>query len=154
MLLLLRRQLLCGHRAEYAIANGLGCLSPTIGWPGPACCLPAWFDVSSRDPGRWHVGRAGVYGYGLPARFLHQLPPVPARVPDYGAGGELVKGGMYGRRAFTLTLPPSSRQNEPASPYRQARVLQRDWRDAGRLPGRSEERRVGKECRSRWSPYH
>src|SRR3712207_9188795 len=25
------------------------------------------------------------------------------------------------------------------------------WR---RLPRRSEERRVGKECRSRWSPYH
>ena len=24
---------------------------------------------------------------------------------------------------------------------------------AGRV-GRSEERRVGKECRSRWSPYH
>src|SRR5260221_13999849 len=23
-----------------------------------------------------------------------------------------------------------------------------------RVPGRSEERRVGKECRSRWSPYH
>ena len=23
-----------------------------------------------------------------------------------------------------------------------------------RLPLRSEERRVGKECRSRWSPYH
>ena len=23
-----------------------------------------------------------------------------------------------------------------------------------RFPGRSEERRVGKECRSRWSPYH
>src|SRR6266446_5812071 len=23
-----------------------------------------------------------------------------------------------------------------------------------RLAGRSEERRVGKECRSRWSPYH
>ena len=26
-------------------------------------------------------------------------------------------------------------------------------KDASRLP-RSEERRVGKECRSRWSPYH
>src|SRR3989449_8812180 len=27
--------------------------------------------------------------------------------------------------------------------------------DAGRAPEiRSEERRVGKECRSRWSPYH
>ena len=24
----------------------------------------------------------------------------------------------------------------------------------GRSTGRSEERRVGKECRSRWSPYH
>src|SRR3712207_9437424 len=23
-----------------------------------------------------------------------------------------------------------------------------------KLPSRSEERRVGKECRSRWSPYH
>src|SRR5260370_6476426 len=26
--------------------------------------------------------------------------------------------------------------------------------DVPRLPNRSEERRVGKECRSRWSPYH
>src|SRR5256885_12694446 len=26
--------------------------------------------------------------------------------------------------------------------------------DAGELKCRSEERRVGKECRSRWSPYH
>src|SRR3972149_3521804 len=25
---------------------------------------------------------------------------------------------------------------------------------AGTIEGRSEERRVGKECRSRWSPYH
>src|SRR4029434_4836867 len=24
----------------------------------------------------------------------------------------------------------------------------------GKQPSRSEERRVGKECRSRWSPYH
>ena len=25
---------------------------------------------------------------------------------------------------------------------------------AGKVKARSEERRVGKECRSRWSPYH
>src|SRR3989454_6683966 len=31
-------------------------------------------------------------------------------------------------------------------------LLQRDARDERR--SRSEERRVGKECRSRWSPYH
>ena len=30
----------------------------------------------------------------------------------------------------------------------------RDYRGAQRLVPRSEERRVGKECRSRWSPYH
>src|SRR2546430_13615809 len=31
----------------------------------------------------------------------------------------------------------------------------KDYVVAGRsLPLRSEERRVGKECRSRWSPYH
>src|SRR2546426_22408 len=28
------------------------------------------------------------------------------------------------------------------------------WLAVARLPQRSEERRVGKECRSRWSPYH
>ena len=38
---------------------------------------------------------------------------------------------------------------------------ERDWSDAfdpdrlaGNIIARSEERRVGKECRSRWSPYH
>src|SRR2546430_13338332 len=33
-------------------------------------------------------------------------------------------------------------------------LLGRRAQDAGHPPGRSEERRVGKECRSRWSPYH
>src|SRR3712207_7242057 len=28
------------------------------------------------------------------------------------------------------------------------------WAFYRSAPGRSEERRVGKECRSRWSPYH
>ena len=35
-----------------------------------------------------------------------------------------------------------------ANQYSQTEALNRE---AGR---RSEERRVGKECRSRWSPYH
>src|SRR2546429_7227676 len=35
-------------------------------------------------------------------------------------------------------------------------TIERTFRLAGRpgLQQRSEERRVGKECRSRWSPYH
>ena len=32
--------------------------------------------------------------------------------------------------------------------YKVGIISQPDWKD------RSEERRVGKECRSRWSPYH
>src|SRR2546422_2602396 len=38
-------------------------------------------------------------------------------------------------------------QTSPAATELETRVL--DW-----LRQRSEERRVGKECRSRWSPYH
>ena len=39
--------------------------------------------------------------------------------------------------------------------YRMARredIYPLKW--LGLVTGRSEERRVGKECRSRWSPYH
>ena len=41
-----------------------------------------------------------------------------------------------------------------------SRLILKHLRQTGRLlainkdPERSEERRVGKECRSRWSPYH
>src|SRR3989475_12457580 len=44
------------------------------------------------------------------------------------------------------------------SPLAEARMTKADIRAAARALGipvwRSEERRVGKECRSRWSPYH
>src|SRR2546425_11483899 len=40
-------------------------------------------------------------------------------------------------------------------PRRSARPnLVSDWVTAMQQLARSEERRVGKECRSRWSPYH
>src|SRR5438067_8368526 len=35
-----------------------------------------------------------------------------------------------------------------------ARVWIQNHADRGEAVPRSEERRVGKECRSRWSPYH
>src|SRR5450755_2019526 len=35
-----------------------------------------------------------------------------------------------------------------------AGILDQHGSDPARLVARSEERRVGKECRSRWSPYH
>src|ERR1039458_6703068 len=54
------------------------------------------------------------------------------------------------------TISQSLRRSEEC-----ARTLQRCSTECeilgnslGRQGGRSEERRVGKECRSRWSPYH
>src|ERR1035441_4931010 len=37
---------------------------------------------------------------------------------------------------------------------RDAAIFAEDFVDQGHQRWRSEERRVGKECRSRWSPYH
>src|SRR5256884_4819858 len=39
-------------------------------------------------------------------------------------------------------------------PSPEIRVMRTHWRQRNDLVQRSEERRVGKECRSRWSPYH
>src|SRR3989442_3830828 len=57
----------------------------------------------------------------------------------------------------TLTTAPSCATSAKASTPHEAPELCAPRGVAGLLaqPGdRSEERRVGKECRSRWSPYH
>src|SRR2546430_6027628 len=46
------------------------------------------------------------------------------------------------------------RQEARARRQRAERVACVDDAHADDQPERSEERRVGKECRSRWSPYH
>src|SRR2546422_9022558 len=58
------------------------------------------------------------------------------------------------RQALASAIPPGrkapARSRPKLSPVREFinEILQSD------LEARSEERRVGKECRSRWSPYH
>src|SRR5574340_1558516 len=73
----------------------------------------------------------------ISAEFSGELPPdVAHAVREHIAICE-----TCGARAATLRTPYnllSSLGAEPV-PY---------------VPDRSEERRVGKECRSRWSPYH
>src|SRR6267378_5817764 len=62
---------------------------------------------------------------------------------------------LYVTGVQTCALPispgPCTRKNaaSPSDAVRRSRCAPR-WR----APARSEERRVGKECRSRWSPYH
>ena len=51
--------------------------------------------------------------------------------------------------------PYTMDSNVPPTPTGYARVvLPIGGADASVAVSRSEERRVGKECRSRWSPYH
>ena len=55
------------------------------------------------------------------------------------------KDGSYGVRMEAIGVTP----NEVAQCY-----IVGALNVATELSRRSEERRVGKECRSRWSPYH
>src|SRR5260370_20188864 len=53
------------------------------------------------------------------------------------------EGSHHGQGALVTSSPQQRRGNEPDT--ERHRLVERQ---------RSEERRVGKECRSRWSPYH
>src|SRR2546430_13181362 len=66
------------------------------------------------------------------------LPPAPPDQPLAGKASAQVK-----------RLPSPAPIPSLASPALPGEGV---WHPVGRL--RSEERRVGKECRSRWSPYH
>src|SRR5579883_3172744 len=61
-------------------------------------------------------------------------------------------------KAFSWQQSPSRwpyylSRAEPGRAYTKQEIAEIIFRD-DRMQQRSEERRVGKECRSRWSPYH
>ena len=74
------------------------------------------------------TGGAGFLGTALTNRLIQDGHQV--RVLDDLSAGD--PGGLHPDAIFTRG----------------------DVRDRPKLWTRSEERRVGKECRSRWSPYH
>src|SRR5258708_15072459 len=81
----------------------------------------------------------GVQTCALPISFLLLACTGTQRMKD----GRLVAN----LRLFSAR-PRASRKQERALPSLAMWIL------SGVLFVRSEERRVGKECRSRWSPYH
>src|SRR2546426_10540725 len=72
----------------------------------------------------------------------------------------LVERGPFRRIQMHGVVTPPSRYDAARSPDQRAQpapanVLQpREGITRFAIVARSEERRVGKECRSRWSPYH
>ena len=78
----------------------------------------------------------------LRVRFYHNLSRRGGKFPDYSlyAAAQIV---WRQGRAFTenASVPHETDFHLPA-------------RNGFSCRSRSEERRVGKECRSRWSPYH
>ena len=88
--------------------------------------------------------------------YAKAVGAVPAAAPAKAAtssGAVAIPGDVTGiavcASAGFLTAAVVSK----ASAARRARALQPPAPPAGAVV-RSEERRVGKECRSRWSPYH
>ena len=58
----------------------------------------------------------------------------------------LNEGGAAGHMAHPFDLPDVKTGNDLENKFKDTvKILDKE---------RSEERRVGKECRSRWSPYH
>src|SRR5256885_12997719 len=58
------------------------------------------------------------------------------------------------RASFDRQRPRCEQEDDPRQPAEHELAGEIHLRVDGEQRRRSEERRVGKECRSRWSPYH
>ena len=103
----------------------------------------ASFEVDPPDLGEMKRRRAAVLGLGLP----HLVAERDGRVLGY-----TYAGNWRPRPAYKFSVEDSIYIDNDAVGQGVGKAL---------LPvlieqctARSEERRVGKECRSRWSPYH
>src|SRR2546422_9084692 len=103
--------------------------------------------TSSLDTGRGDSSNAQWRGDWLHFRMV----PVPLLVPiigirsDVGAG--FVPPSCHCERRDAISILIRRTRREEAGGEERRSLIFSPMR-------RSEERRVGKECRSRWSPYH
>ena len=82
-------------------------------------------------------------------------------IAEGGSAAPVVPGSVFNQRQLlqAMMLPSANNYSETLANWAFGSMpafldAARDWLAAHDLAGRSEERRVGKECRSRWSPYH
>src|SRR2546423_15090470 len=107
----------------------------------------------------------GARGRDRPSAACRMPGCVPAR-GENAAHGERVRPAIDGSACAGAAVPLARGQSdlrfagEPRPQFRARALARRIVATRGtetlalQAPPRSEERRVGKECRSRWSPYH
>src|SRR5258707_7506062 len=100
-------------------------------------CLSFFFFQA--EDGIRDIGVTGVQTCALPISSSAR-PNSPQRPPPDGA--------------CVVLRTVRTRGGSPGRPSRSRRRRARRRAATARRRSRSEERRVGKECRSRWSPYH
>src|SRR2546429_768212 len=97
-----------------------------------SCILIFFFFFFQAEDGIRDVAVTGVQTCALPIWMVFAL------IRRRWAKGPLARSGQP---------PGTPRPSAPGGACHDLRCMFNN-------PGRSEERRVGKECRSRWSPYH
>src|SRR5574341_2486906 len=128
--------------------------------------------IYAHEPGLIRVGHVGLQLEGDPA--IYGFHPTPEAIEAIGGdeaafqwlkARHMLDGAVFDdtsifHRAHQLVSQHQTTTHVYALEYQfpdakfdtiQAQL--REWHNSGAI-FRSEERRVGKECRSRWSPYH
>ena len=105
---------------------------------------PDEYEISEKDH-QVYINDAGLdHVEALLGRVMPKLRAAPEKLPSRTALWKISRSRKLSVGTITHSLPL------PLLPGWEARPL----RPSDSSTTRSEERRVGKECRSRWSPYH
>ena len=124
----------------------------------------SWKEGISWRIRRWMINRLGVEGLPILSERDYRFPTNCKLLVVCHLFDEISLGRFPFQRYFGTQnirgIPANSRRNDPLTDDMKREFDEKvadAKRGAGRIPPnlhRSEERRVGKECRSRWSPYH
>src|SRR5258707_11941888 len=106
-------------------------------WSAPISFQPLFFFFFQAEDGIRDIGVTGVQTCALPISLSTRTVP-------FGT----VSGGTRCSPCAVTIEPFASREKSPLRVSAVPPSERLTWKK------RSEERRVGKECRSRWSPYH
>ena len=92
----------------------------------------------------------------IPGRIVDLSQPLDAGTPVFPGDGPVhvtvLEQTSVNLSRIDLCVHTGTHMDAPFHFFNDAETIDRIPLD--RCVGRSEERRVGKECRSRWSPYH